>query len=63
MSPTYVWIFLLSYRLLLKDNTGVQVGTSVHVSDLAYVGDIVLLSNNYREMQRHIEAVDCQHTH
>ncbi len=27
-----------------------QVGTNVQVSDLAYAGDIMLLSNNYREI-------------
>ncbi len=36
----------------------VQVGTSVHVSDLAYADDIVLLSNRYMEMQGLLEAVN-----
>ncbi len=36
----------------------VQVGANVHVSDLAYVDDIVLLSSSYSEMQRLLEAVN-----
>ncbi len=35
-----------------------QVGTNFQVSDLAYAGDIMLLSNNYREMQGLFEAAN-----
>ncbi len=41
------WIF----RQALQDYPGVQVGANVHVSDLAYAGDVVLLSSSYSEMQ------------
>ncbi len=37
---------------------GVQVGTNVHVSDLAYADDIVLVSINYREIQGLFDAVN-----
>ncbi len=37
---------------------GFQVGTYVHVSDLAYADDIVLLSHRYTEMQGLLEAVN-----
>ncbi len=40
----------------VKDNPGVQVGTSVHVFGLAYATGIVLLSSNYREMQDLLET-------
>ncbi len=35
----------------LQDYRGVQVGTNVHVFDLAYADDIVILKSSYREMQ------------
>ncbi len=35
---------------------GVQVGANVHVSDLAYADDIVILSSSYNEMQGLLEA-------
>ncbi len=48
----------------LQDYPGVQVGANVHVSNLAYANDIVILSSSYSEMQgllevfyRHIAAV------
>ncbi len=44
----------------LQGYPGVQVGTNVHVSDLAYADDIVSLSNNYKEMQDLPKAVNHQ---
>ncbi len=37
---------------------GVQVGTNVHVPDLAYANDVVLLSYSYMGMQGLLEAVN-----
>ncbi len=34
----------------LQDYPGVQVEANVHVSDLAYADDIVILSSSYNEM-------------
>ncbi len=31
----------------MQDYAGVQVGANVHVSDLAYTANIVLMSDNY----------------
>ncbi len=45
-------------RQVLQDYPGVQVGANVHVSDLAYADDIVLLSSGYSEMQGLHEAVN-----
>ncbi len=42
----------------LQNYPGVQVGANVHVSDLAYVEDIVILSSCYSEMQGLLEAVN-----
>ncbi len=59
LSPT-----LFNYKInwilhqSLQDYPGVQVGASVHVSDLAYADDIVILSSSYREMQVLLEAVN-----
>ncbi len=39
------------YWMLGLASTGVQVGANVHVSDLAYADDIVILSSSYSEMQ------------
>ncbi len=36
---------------------GVQVGATIHVSDLAYADDIVILSSSFSEMQGLLEAV------
>ncbi len=41
----------------LQHYPGVQVGANVHVSDLAYADDIVILSSSHREMQGLLEAV------
>ncbi len=40
----------------LQDCPGVQVGATVHVSDLAYADDIVVLSSSYSEMQGRLDA-------
>ncbi len=37
---------------------GVQVGANVHVFDLAYAEDIVILSSSYSEIQGLLEAVN-----
>ncbi len=42
----------------LQGSPGVQVSANVHVSDLAYVVDIVLLSINYKEIQGLLETVN-----
>ncbi len=42
----------------LQDYPGVQVGANVHVSDLTYADDIVILSSSYSEMQGLLEAVN-----
>ncbi len=39
-----------------KDYPGVQVGANVHVSDLAYAGDIAIPGSSYSEMQGLFEA-------
>ncbi len=36
-----------------------MVGANVHVSDLAYADDIVILNSSYSEMQGLLEAVNC----
>ncbi len=40
----------------LQDYPGVQVGANVHVYDLAYADDIVILSSSYSEMKGLFEA-------
>ncbi len=42
----------------LQDYPGIQVGANIHVSDLAYANDIVLLSSSYSEMQGLLETVN-----
>ncbi len=37
---------------------GVQVGANVHVSDLAYADDILILSSSYSEVQGVFEAIN-----
>ncbi len=51
LSPT-LFNYILDWVLgqALQDYPGVQVGANVHVSDLAYTDDIVILSSRYREM-------------
>ncbi len=41
----------------LQDYPGVQVRANVHVSDLAFADDSVILSSSYSEMQSLLEAV------
>ncbi len=45
-------------RQALQDYPGVQVGANIHVSDLAYAEDIVILSSSYSEMQGLLDAVN-----
>ncbi len=40
------------------DYPWVQVGANVHVSDLAYADDIVILSSSYSEMKGLVEAIN-----
>ncbi len=59
LSPTlfnYVLDWIL--RQALQDYPGVQVGANVHVSDLAYADDIVLLRSSCSQMQGLLEAVN-----
>ncbi len=44
-------------RQALQNYPGVQVGANVHVSDLAYADDIVVLTSSYSEMQGLLETV------
>ncbi len=52
LSPT-LFNYIIDWILgqALQDYTGVQVGANVHVSDLAYADDIVILSSGFSEMQ------------
>ncbi len=59
LSPTllnYVIDWILGRAL--QNYPGVQVGANVHVSDLAYADDIVILSSSYSEMQGLLGAVN-----
>ncbi len=61
LSPTlFNYIIDWILRLALQDYPGVQVGANVHVSDLAYADDIVILCNSYSEMKGLLEAVNRQ---
>ncbi len=42
----------------MQNYPGVQVGTNAHVPDLAYAGDLILLSNNYGGMQYLLDVVN-----
>ncbi len=44
----------------LQAYPGVQVGASVHVSNLAYAGAIVIFSRSYSEMQCLLESANRQ---
>ncbi len=51
LTPTlfnYIIYWILGQAL--QDYPWVQVGATVHVSDLAYADDIVVLSSSYSEM-------------
>ncbi len=52
LSPT-LFNYIIDWILgqALQDYPGVQVGATVHVSDLAYANDVVLLNSSYSEMQ------------
>ncbi len=59
LSPTlfnYIIDWILGQSL--QDYSGVQVGANVHVSDLAYAGDITILSRSYSEMQGQLETAN-----
>ncbi len=61
LSPTlFNYIIDWILRQALQDYPGVQVGADVHVSDLAYADNIVMLSSSYSEMQGLLEAVNRQ---
>ncbi len=59
LSPT-LFNYIIDWILgqALQNHPGVQVGANVHVSDLAYANDIVILSSSYSEMQGLLEAVN-----
>ncbi len=58
LSPTrFNSIIDLILSQALQGYPGIQVGMNVHVYDLAYADDVVLLSNSYREMQGLLQAV------
>ncbi len=59
LSPT-LFNYIIDWILgqALRDYPGVQVGATVHVSDLAYADDIVILSSSYSEMQGLLEAAN-----
>ncbi len=44
----------------LQGYHGVHVASNVHISNLYYADDIVLLKSSYREMQDLLEAVSRQ---
>ncbi len=53
--------YIVNYWILgqaLQGYPGVQVGANIHVSDLAYTDDSVILSSSYSEMQGLLEAVN-----
>ncbi len=51
LSPTlFNYIIDWILRQALQDYPGVQVGANVHVSDLAYADDIVILNSSYSKM-------------
>ncbi len=45
----YLFNYIIDW-MLGQAYPGVQVGANVHVSDLAYADDIVILSSSYSEM-------------
>ncbi len=59
LSPT-LFNYIIDWILgqALQDYPAVQVGATVHVSDLAYADDIVILSSSYSEMQDLLDAVN-----
>ncbi len=61
LSPT-LFTYIIDWILgqALQDYPGIQVGATVHVSDLAYADDIVILSSSYSEMQGLLDATPPQ---
>ncbi len=58
LSPVlFNYIIDLILGQALQDYPVFHVGINVHVSDLTYAGGIVIISNNYREMQDLLETV------
>ncbi len=58
LSPTlFSYIIDWIFDQALQDDSGVQVGANVRVSDLAYAEEIVILNSSYSEMQGLLEAV------
>ncbi len=59
-SLPYLFNYIIEWilRQALQDYPEVQVGANVHVSDLAYSDDIVILSSSYSEMQGLLDAVN-----
>ncbi len=59
LSPT-LFNYIIDWILgqALQDYPGVHVGANVHESNLAYAGDIVILSSSYSEMQGLLEVVN-----
>ncbi len=59
LSPT-LFIYIIDWILdqAQQDYSGVQVEANVHVSDLAYADDIVILSSSYIKMHGLLEAVN-----
>ncbi len=59
LSPTlFNYIIDLIFGQATQDYPRVQVRANVHVSDLAYADDIVILSISYSEMHGLLEAVN-----
>ncbi len=56
--PVFNYIIDWILGQALQDYPGVQVGATVHVSDLTYADDIVILSGSYSEMQGLLDAVN-----
>ncbi len=59
LSPT-LFNYIIDWMLgkALQDYPGAQVGANVHVSDLAYADDILILSSSYSAMQGLLDAVN-----
>ncbi len=58
LSPTlFNYIIDLILGQALQDYPGVQVGVNVHVCDLVYADDVVLLRSSYSEMRGLFEGV------
>ncbi len=51
-APPTLFNYIIDWLLghALQDYPGVQAGANVHVPELVYANDIVILSSSYREM-------------